>query len=109
MLTMNYCLIGREALTQSQHYHKWQIELDFLTLTGEILGIYILDWNILQEKGFQAAWISTDNSLLPQPLSQPGQMTVTIKGVSQQIAETEQDIIALKKKQTRNIQKYLTN
>lgn len=100
---MDYCLIGREVLTQGQHYYRHQIGLDFLTLTGEILGIYILDWNILQEKGFQAAWISTDNSLLPQPLSQPGQMTVTIKGVSQQIAETEQDIIASKK----NIQKYL--
>jgi len=76
--------------------------LDFLTIAGEVLDIYILDRNILQEKGFQAAWISTDNSLLPQPFSQPGQVAVTIKGVSQQITEMEQDIIA----SNMNTQKY---
>lgn len=56
-----------------------------LTVTREIRRGYILDGDLLEEGGFLAARISTHHSGLLQPLTQPGQVTITHIGVGQEV------------------------
>lgn len=56
-----------------------------LTVTGEVRSGHILDGNLFEEGRFLTARVSTDHPGLLQPLTQPGQVTVTDIWVGQQV------------------------
>jgi hypothetical protein len=54
-------------------------------VTGEVLDRHVLDGDLLQEVGVLAAGVARDDALPPQPIAEPGQVTVTVEGVGQQV------------------------
>lgn len=56
-----------------------------LTITCEIRGCHILDGDLLEEGRLLTARISAHHSGLLQPLTQPGQVTITDIGVGQEV------------------------
>ncbi len=54
--------------------------------TGKILDSYILDGDLLQEIRTLAARITSDNALPSQPITEPSQVTVAVKGIGQKVA-----------------------
>lgn len=56
-----------------------------LTVACEVWGGHILDWDLLQEGWLLTARVATDHPGLLQPLTQPGQMTVTHIWVGQEV------------------------
>lgn len=58
-----------------------------LTVACEVWGGHILDGNLLQEGWLLTARVSTDHPGLFQPLTQPGQMTITHVRVGQEVTK----------------------
>lgn len=56
-----------------------------LTIACEVWGGHILDGDLLQEGWLLTARVSTDHPGLLQPLTQPGQMTITHIWVGQEV------------------------
>lgn len=59
---------------------------EMLTVACEIWGGHVLDGDLLQEGWFLAARVSTDHPGLLQPLTKPGQMTITHIRVGQEVS-----------------------
>lgn len=62
-----------------------------LTVTCEVWGGHVLDGDLLQEGWLLTARVSTDHPRLLQPLTQPGQVTVTHIWVGQKIAAKDRN------------------
>lgn len=55
-------------------------------LTAEVRQCHILQWDLLQEGRALAARVPGDNLPTPQPIPEPGQPAVTVKGVGQEVS-----------------------
>lgn len=60
-------------------------------IAGKILDSDILNGNLFQEVRILAARVARDDTLPPQPITEPGQVTVTVEGVGQKVAEEDEN------------------
>lgn len=60
-----------------------------LTFAGEVLDGHVLDGNLLEEKGLLASGVPTNDAAFPQPPAEPGQVTIAVERVGQEISEGE--------------------
>ncbi len=73
-------------LLMSKQQQKQTFSLrEWLTIACEVWGCDILDGDLLQEGRLLAARVPTDHPGLLQPLTEPGQMTITHVRVGQEV------------------------
>lgn len=56
-------------------------------VAGKVLDGYILDGDLFQEVGVLTPGVARDDALPPQPIAEPGQVTVTVEGIGQEVPE----------------------
>lgn len=76
---------NRKLLWLQTFVNSWNICLTIIA--GKILDSYILNGNLFQEIRILAARVARDDALPSQPITEPGQVTVTVEGVGQKVAE----------------------
>lgn len=88
---------GRGCLNRKNRELPWlQTKSSNISLTivaGKILDSNVLDGNLFQEIGILAARVTRDDALSPQPITEPGQVTVTVEGVGQKVAEEDENSV----------------
>lgn len=58
-------------------------------VAAEVRQSHVLQRDLLQEAGTQAARVARHDLPAPQPIAEPGQAAVAIEGVRQQVAKFE--------------------
>lgn len=60
--------------------------LHLTIFTGKVLDSYILDGDLLQEVRTLAAGVTSDDAFPSQPVTEPSQVTVTVKRIGQKVS-----------------------